>query len=75
MNWFERLCRNTGLMIHGVVRPESHGHEVRRQTQEKKVDGTVTLRRTVIEEIEVRQPGTSESRRDEQNEDDRSRGG
>lgn len=75
MNWFERLCRNTGLMIHGIVRPESHGHEIRRQTQEKKVDGTVTLRRTVIEEIEFRPPGTPEAGRDEQDEDERRRGG
>lgn len=55
MDWFGRLCRNTGLMIHQVIKPVgSPKREVSRDVQEKKMSETTTLRRTVIEEIEVK---------------------
>jgi hypothetical protein len=55
MGWFTRLCRNTGLMIHHVTKPvKGETHVVSKETQEKKVSDTVTLRRTTIEEIEVK---------------------
>jgi hypothetical protein len=56
MNWFERLCRNTGLAVHGVMhggQPRSK-QELRRTVEEEQVSDTVTLRRTTIEEVEIR---------------------
>ena len=69
-DWFGKLCRNMGLMLHNVRDPERdpekgqgdadqeqvHTEEVRRTTEEKQVSPTTILRRTTIEEIEVR-PG------------------
>ena len=52
MPWFQKLCRQTGLALHGVMHPAKKA-EVSRTVQEEKVSETVTLRRTVIEEIEV----------------------
>ncbi len=61
MGWFTRLCRNTGLMIHHAAKPVAGGKQViSHQTQEQKVNDTMTLRRTTIEEIEVK-PGPEES--------------
>ena len=58
MGWFTRICRNTGLMIHHVAAPiKGEKKVVRHQTREQKVSDTVTLRRTTIEEIEVKQTG------------------
>ena len=60
MNWFIRLCRNTGLTIHHIVKPvrdDTLKREVSRNTEEKKISGTVTLRRTTIDEIEVKKGG------------------
>ena len=58
MGWFTRLCRNTGLMIHHVAAPiKGEKKMVSHETQEKKVNDTVTLRRTTIEEIEVKPTG------------------
>ncbi len=55
MGWFTRLCRNTGLMIHHVAQPvKGRTHMVSKETQEQKISDTVTLRRTTIEEIEVK---------------------
>ncbi len=54
MGWFTRLCRNTGLLIHHATQPGTGGRKViSRETQEKKVSETTTLRRTTIEEIEI----------------------
>ena len=56
MGWFTQLCRNTGLMIHHATKPaKGQKKVVRHETQEQKVNETVTLRRTTIEEIEVKQ--------------------
>lgn len=65
MAWFPRLCRSTGLMIHAIIKPppgrsasgsgaSRHRHEVRRDVEQKQISPTVTLRRTTIEEIEVK---------------------
>jgi hypothetical protein len=57
MGWFDQLCRNLGLMIHHARHPDapSTGSQVlRHEVHEKKIDETTTLRRTVIEEIEVK---------------------
>jgi hypothetical protein len=62
MGLFARLCRNTGLMIHGIVQPireeqaKTQKRELKRTVEEEKVSPTTTLRRTTIEEIEVRTP-------------------
>jgi hypothetical protein len=61
MNWFLQLCRNTGLMIHHIRHPAGKSaverQEVKRTVEEKQVSPTVTLRRTTIEEIEVKKTG------------------
>lgn len=63
MGWFTRLCRNTGLMIHHVGKPvKGQKHVVSHETQEQQVSETVTLRRTTIEEIEVKQDASSDSK-------------
>jgi hypothetical protein len=60
MGWFQRLCRDAGLMVHHIVKPEkSERREVKRTVEEKRVSSTTTLRRTTIEEIEIR-PGDNE---------------
>ena len=57
MTWFQQLCRNTGLMIHNVVAPmkKANKKEIKRTVEEKKVNDNVTLRRTTIDEIEIKQ--------------------
>jgi len=64
MSWFQKLCRNTGLMIHGVTKPIKDDAQanakpttqvVKHEVVEEEQDG-VTLRRTTIEEIEYK-PG------------------
>jgi hypothetical protein len=56
MNWFHRLCRESGLMIHEIVKPlRTSKREVNRTVKEKKVSDKVTLRRTTIDEIEIKQ--------------------
>lgn len=57
MPWFQRFCRNAGLMVHHIIHPSSGArHEIHRTMEERTVNPTVTLRRTTIEEIEIR-PG------------------
>lgn len=59
MEWFNQLCRNTGLMVHNIIHPdkdESQTTQVRHDVQEKQVDPQVTLRRTTIEEIQLHSP-------------------
>ncbi|QDU34356.1 hypothetical protein KS4_24240 [Poriferisphaera corsica] len=58
MKWFNRICRNTGLMIHHItkpVKPQSH-KQSHKTVEEKQVSPDLTLRRTTIEEIEIRKP-------------------
>ncbi|MEX0884851.1 MAG: hypothetical protein WD009_00290 [Phycisphaeraceae bacterium] len=63
MSFFTRLCRHAGLTIHHIVKPvrdEPQRHEVRRKVEESHPSPDVTLRRTTIEEIEVRRDKVSE---------------
>ncbi len=45
-------------MVHEIIKPlpraDAEKHQVSRQVEEKKISDSVTLRRTTIEEIEVR---------------------
>jgi len=61
MGWFTKLCRNTGLLIHHAAKPVTGNKKlIRHETQEHKVSETVTLRRTTIEEIEVKPDGLND---------------
>ena len=75
MPWFQSLCRSTGRMIHEIVKPVRGGgggkgkaterREVSRNIEEKRVSPTVTLRRTTIEEVEVRTPQRTDATDDQ----------
>ncbi|MEM8738988.1 MAG: hypothetical protein AAGG38_11005 [Planctomycetota bacterium] len=57
MPWFPQLCRHLGLTVHHLKHP--HGKPPQKQTvrhtvEEQQVNPTTTLRRTTIEEIEIR---------------------
>jgi len=57
MGWFTKFCRNAGLMVHNLKqsgRDDTQKKEVSRQTEETKLDEKTTLRRTTIDEVEVR---------------------
>ncbi|MEM6755785.1 MAG: hypothetical protein AAF586_01345 [Planctomycetota bacterium] len=60
MNAFHRLCRELGemtrLIVKPVDKPDTQTTEVTRETEEKQINETTTLRRTTIEEIEVKKP-------------------
>ena len=66
MGWFQQLCRNTGRMIHGITQPikddaaqRRTAQVVRHDVEEQALDEHITLRRTTIEEIEIKpSPGT-----------------
>jgi len=56
MNWFHRLCRQTGLMIHDLREPSTKQRiEVSRKVEENSPQPGVTVRRTIIEEVEIRE--------------------
>ena len=58
MGWFTKLCRQTGLIVHDIIKPvdeHTQRREVSRKTEERKVDDSVTLRRTTIDEVEIKQ--------------------
>ena len=62
MSWFARLCRNTGLMIHYVIKPmkkKSNKYILSEKTEEEQINETTTLRRTTIEEIEIKRHNDS----------------
>jgi hypothetical protein len=65
-NWFTRLCFNSGKAIHDIVKPASGSSKkttVNKTVEEKKVSQNVTLRRTTIDEIEIKQtPDDSENK-------------
>lgn len=50
--------REFGLILHHLFKPvqkdESRKHEVSRKVEEEQVDESVTLRRTTIEEVEIK---------------------
>jgi len=55
MGWFTDFCRNIGLTIHNVAHPgEDPQKKVVKKTTEVEHKGNVVLRRTTIEEIEIR---------------------
>jgi len=56
MAWFQKLCRQSGLLIHDVVHAGSQKRTVSKTVEEKQVNEKVTLRRTTIEEIEIKNP-------------------
>ena len=60
MPWFQKLCRDAGLMIHNITKPASDKQEVGRKVEEKKLNDTTTLRRTTIDEIEVKRESTEQ---------------
>ncbi len=64
MDWFARLCRNAGLMIHHTIEPlrKTKTTRVSHSTEEHQPDERVTLRRTTIEEIEIHPPDAPEKR-------------
>jgi len=53
MNWFTKMCRQSGLILHDIF-AVSDKQEIKRTVEEKKVNENITLRRTTIEEIEIR---------------------
>ena len=68
MGWFQKLCRNAGLMVHGIKDPirqdaKERGTKqvVKKEVEEKQIDENITLRRTVIEEIEMK-PGADQDK-------------
>ncbi len=56
MNWFQKLCRNTGLMIHYAIKPLRKPQKTvtKKTVEEERVDDTTIIRRTTIEEIEIK---------------------
>ena len=78
MGWFQNLCRNVGLAVHNVKQPikddaaeRSTKQVVKKEVEEEQVDENITLRRTTIEEIEMK-PGADESKLKEDQQDDKS---
>lgn len=64
MKWFTQICRNVGLMLHNIRHPDGPVDKkvVSRTVEEKQLDATTTLRRTTIEEIEVKHRNEDEHR-------------
>ena len=58
MGWFTDFCHNLGLMVHNVRHPHkaiaAKGKKVLRHETEEKTEGNMILRRTTIEEIEIK---------------------
>lgn len=68
MGWFQNLCRNVGLAVHNVKQPikedsaeRAKTQVVKKEVEEEQIDENITLRRTTIEEIEMK-PGAEESK-------------
>ncbi len=57
MTWFPTLCRNLGRTIHDLGKPprDPHKQVVKHKVEEQQLSSTTTLRRTTIEEVEIRQ--------------------
>ncbi|MFN3167358.1 MAG: hypothetical protein ACE37H_09875 [Phycisphaeraceae bacterium] len=77
MGWFQKICRNAGLMVHGIKQPikddaKARGtkHVTKREVQEKKIDENITLRRTIVEEIEMKPNADKSKLKKEQEADD-----
>ncbi|MEM9346734.1 MAG: hypothetical protein AAGB26_08965 [Planctomycetota bacterium] len=76
MPWFQNLCRNLGLTVHNVAKPirddaaeRSKTQVVKKEVEEEQIDENITLRRTTIEEIEMK-PSSDESKLNKDNQPD-----
>jgi len=54
-NWFTRTCRDVGLMLHNIRHPQRTRRQVVARNVTEKKQGCLTLRRTTIDEVEVRE--------------------
>lgn len=68
MPWFQNLCRNLGRTVHNVAKPikddkAARGKKqvVKREVEEEQIDENITLRRTTIEEVEMK-PGADKDK-------------
>lgn len=64
-NWFTRLCYSTGKTLHDIMKPvdgkaTSQKTTVNKTVEEKKLNENVTLRRTTIDEIEIKKTSDDE---------------
>ncbi len=59
MGWFTKMCRNMGLAVHNMRHPEGKKKTqvVNKTVEEKQINRTTTLRRTTIDEVEVKEGG------------------
>ena len=78
MGWFQNLCRNVGLAVHNVKQPikdhkDARGKTevVKKEIEEEQIDENITLRRTTIEEIEMK-PGADKSKLKKEKQNDES---
>jgi len=68
MKWFQNLCRNVGLTVHNVKKPlkdhkasQKTTEVTKREVEEEQIDDNITLRRTTIEEVEMK-PGADQNK-------------
>ena len=68
MGWFQKICRNAGLAVHNVAKPIKDDKKkqptkevTKREVEEEQIDENITLRRTTIEEIEMK-PGADKNK-------------
>ncbi len=55
MPWFQQLCRHTGLTIHHLIHPSAPRKvQTKRTVEEEQANNRIVLRRTTIEEVEIR---------------------
>jgi hypothetical protein len=57
MRWFKSICRNLGLMVHNIGNPDDEDKTKRKiikKEVEETTEGNLTLRRTTIDEVEIR---------------------
>lgn len=62
MGWFQDLCHSVGVTVHNVISAFNEGRAEdsqpkqvdRRETVEEEDQGDIILRRTTIEEIEIK---------------------
>jgi len=58
MGWFAKTCRNVGLMIHNIRKPDEKQKRVVNKKVQEEQRGDVTLRRTTIDEVEIKRNGS-----------------
>ena len=74
MPWFQNLCRNLGLTGHNVKQPikddkadRGSKQVVNKEVEEEQIDENITLRRTTIEEIEMKPGADKDKLKEHQN--------